>query len=62
MTTDDVMKFFGSARNMNRVIGLSTSSMRNWKDRGYIPIETQLRIEELTGGKLRANLRHSKVK
>lgn len=58
MRISDVMEYFGSARSMARRIGISHSSMKNWRDRGYIPIETQVRIERLTEGQLKADLEH----
>lgn len=58
MKIEDVMVYFGSARGMERQIGISHSSMTNWRERGYIPIETQLRIQRLTEGMLQADLSH----
>lgn len=58
MTIDEVYNFFGSARGMERKIGISHASMKNWRDRGYIPIETQVRIQQLTEDMLKADLSH----
>jgi hypothetical protein len=58
MKIDDVMNYFSSARGMERQIGISHASMKNWRDRGYIPIETQLRIQRLTEDALKADLSH----
>jgi len=58
MKIEDVMDYFGSARNMEKLIKISHSSVKNWRDRGYIPIETQVRIERLTEGQLTADLSH----
>lgn len=60
MKIEDVMMYFGSARKMQKKIGLSHSSMTNWRGRGYIPIETQVRIEHLTNSELKADLAHCK--
>lgn len=58
MKIEDVMVYFGSARNMERKIRISHSSMTNWRERGYIPIETQVRIQRLTEDMLKADLSH----
>jgi DNA-binding transcriptional regulator Cro len=58
MKIEDVMMYFGSARGMERKIGISHASMKNWRDRGYIPIETQVRIQRLTEDALMADLSH----
>ena len=58
MTIEEVYNFFGSARGMERKIGISHASMKNWRDRGYIPIETQVRIQLLTEEALKADLSH----
>ncbi len=58
MTIDEVYNFFGSARGMERKIGISHASMKNWRVRGYIPIETQVRIQQLTEDMLKADLSH----
>jgi len=58
MKIEDVMVYFGSARGMERQIGISHASMTNWRERGYIPIETQVRIQRLTEDMLKADLSH----
>lgn len=58
MKIEDVLMYFGTARNMERKIRISHSSMTNWRERGYIPIETQVRIQRLTQDALKADLLH----
>ncbi len=58
MTIEDVFMYFGSGYRMRKSIGIHHTTMTNWRERGYIPIETQIRIERLTEGKLKADLSH----
>lgn len=60
MTIDEVVKYYGSAHKMELKHGLSHHNVKSWKKKGYIPIQTQVRIEKLTDGELRANLEHCK--
>ncbi len=61
MLIDDVYKYCGDCvREINRKFGFSENSPRNWKRRGYIPIVSQLRIEYLSNGALKADLSHCK--
>lgn len=60
MTIDEVYKYFGSGYQMKLKIGLTHANILRWRKRGYIPIETQLRIENLTNGDLKASLSHCK--
>lgn len=56
MKIEDVLRFFGSGWKMTQKIGMATQNIKNWKKRGFIPISTQVKIEKLTQGKLRASL------
>ncbi len=56
MTIDEVEKYYESAWKMQYKHGLSHNNMANWKRLGYVPILTQLKIEGLTDGVLKASL------
>ncbi len=58
MHIDDVLKYCGNIYQVHKQFGFSENTPRNWKARGYIPIVTQLRIEHLTKGALKADLSH----
>ena len=58
MTLDEVIKYYGSGYNMQKIHGLSHTSLSNRKKYGYIPILMQIKIERLTKGKLKASLNH----
>lgn len=54
MDIDNVIKHFGSQVAVAHAIGVTQPTISNWKSRGSIPKLQQLRIEHITGGKLRA--------
>ena len=58
MTFDEVKNHFGTAYRFKVLTGMSHSNFKQWSERGYIPIETQLKIEMLTKGLLKADLSH----
>ena len=60
MTINEVLTFYKNAWGMRVATGLSHTNVPNWKRRGYIPIQTQLRIQVLSDGKLIADLKDCK--
>lgn len=56
MTLTDVRKFFGSSYNFNVQTGWSHSCYNTWAKKGYIPIKSQIKLQELTMGELKASL------
>lgn len=56
MTIEEVLKYYGSAYRFGKVTGMSHANVSNWKKNGFIPIETQIKIEALTNGALKARL------
>ncbi len=56
MTLDDLKKEFGNSYKFSMRTGLSHVNWVHWNKYGYIPIESQLKIEQATDGLLRANL------
>ena len=56
MTIDEVLEYYGTAHRMERKHGLSHNNINNWRKYGYIPITTQMKIERLTEGDLKASL------
>ena len=57
MTLDEVKKYFGnSCYGFSKKTGMNHANYSNWEARGFIPIKTQLRLELLTNGALKADL------
>lgn len=59
MTIDDVLKHYGSIYRFCKETGMSHNSYYNWRERGYIPIVSQMKLERLTSAVLKANLSHT---
>ena len=56
MTLDDIKSFFGTSYNFHLATGWSHSCYNTWMKKGYIPIKSQIKLEEFTMGKLKASL------
>jgi len=54
MTLDDLIKFYGSGYQFELQTKMSHANFVYWRKKGYVPILTQLRIEALTKGALKA--------
>lgn len=54
MTIDEVEAYFKTGYYLRKKTGLSAGSISNWKKIGYIPLHTQIKIEALTNGDLKA--------
>lgn len=59
MTLDDIALFFGSSYNFSKVTGMAHTNFISWRKKGYVPILSQNRIEQLTDGKLKADFEHA---
>lgn len=62
MTLDDLKEYFKSKLQFEKQTGLKRQNWHAWLKRGYIPLVSQKRIEELTQGNLKANFDHIKLK
>lgn len=59
MTIDDLKRYFGTSYRFNALTGMSASNYMNWENYGYIPFISQVKIQRLTKGALKADLKHS---
>lgn len=55
MFLNDVYDYFGSPTEVKDKTGITRNAQRRWVANGYIPKESQLRIEEATNGALKAS-------
>ena len=55
-----VLKYYKSFYFFNKQTGMSGSSLFNWVKWGYVPYESQIRIQKFTDGILTADWDHSK--
>lgn len=58
MTIDDIKNYFGTGYRFSKMTGMSHSTWTNWMNKGCIPIESQVKVQKITQGKLKADLRH----
>jgi len=56
MNIKDLEGRYKNAYEFERETKMSHNNWTNWKEKGYIPILSQLRIEKLTGGDFVASL------
>lgn len=56
MTPNDVLKYFKSAYYFNKKTGMAHTSLYNWLRDGFIPLQSQKKISDLTNGKLKIDL------
>ena len=62
MTLEDIKKEFGEQPyGFYKKTGMHHNSYRNWLTKGYVPIKTQIALERLTQGRLKASLEDLKV-
>jgi hypothetical protein len=61
MILDEVIAFYGTSYNFQKITKMSHDNYRVWKRKGYIPILTQFKLEELSRGKLKADYKHGEA-
>ena len=53
MTPDDVLKKYGSQYNFHKETGMSHRSLGHWLKWGYVPENSQYKLERITKGELK---------
>lgn len=61
MTLDEVLKYYENAYRMQMITNIARTNVNHWRKIGYIPITAQFRIEKLTNGQLKANIKDCDV-
>ena len=62
MTLEEIRKYFVTGYKFSQITGMTHTNFTNWKRKGYVPILTQNRIEQITGGQLKADFKHAEKK
>lgn len=62
MTPDQVIKHFGTQAAAAEALGIGQPAVSNWVARGVVPSVSQLKLEMVTGGKLKADKKILSVK
>lgn len=60
MTFEELKKYYGTAVEMTRALGIGINAPQYWKKHGYIPYSAQLLIEKKTNGRFTAQEQHGK--
>lgn len=55
MKPKEVKKYFKSLYRFNKETGMSASTLGNWIRWGFVPVTSQLKIERITNGALKAD-------
>lgn len=56
MTIEEAIAEIGSQRDLYKRLKIHRQSITQWKKQGFIPYKHQIKIQELTGGKLTATI------
>jgi hypothetical protein len=55
MTPNDVLKKYGSQYNFQKETGMSHTSLGNWIKWGFVPEQSQYKLERITDGELKSS-------
>jgi hypothetical protein len=58
MTLNEIKAYFGSSYQFNLKTKMNHRNYKNWAVKGFVPIKTQIKLEEFTNGELKADLLH----
>ena len=61
MTVKEVLAHYGNAYHFGLQSGMSHTNIVRWNRIGYIPIESQFRLQHATNGELKASMKDSRV-
>jgi len=53
MTPEDVRTYYGNSYQFMKKTGMSDATFRNWMKWGFVPEESQYKLERLTKGELK---------
>jgi hypothetical protein len=60
MTINELINSYKSSYAFHKQTGMAPHSYLNWIKWGYIPIVSQHKLEELSGGMLKADFKHAR--
>lgn len=56
MTVSDVIAYYKTPTNFSKQCNISRGALYEWKQKAYIPYKSQLKLERLTEGLLKADI------
>ena len=54
MTPKQIRKYYKNTCRFHEATGMSSSTLLNWIEWGYVPLKAQVKLETLTNGDLKA--------
>jgi hypothetical protein len=54
MNPEDIKKHYKTGYTFHKLTGMSAMSYWNWLKWGYVPFESQMKLQKLTQGQLKA--------
>lgn len=60
MTYEELKNYYKTGYRFHKGTGMSQNSFLNWRRKGFIPIESQIKIQNITNFDLKANIDHIK--
>lgn len=60
MTPQEVLDYYKSYHYFHKHTGMSASSLLNWVRWGYVPLLSQIKIEKISKGALKAEWPHDR--
>jgi len=60
MTVEELKDYYKTGYRFEKSTKMTGNSFLNWMKWGYIPIESQFKIENYTDGQLRADIKHAR--
>jgi len=58
MTPQQVWDYYGNSYRFMKKTGMSDATLRNWMKWGFVPIESQFKLERITNGELMHDITH----
>jgi hypothetical protein len=58
MTPKEVKKYYKSQYNFREQTGMSAATLGNWLKWDFVPLKSQVKLEALTNGALKAEWHH----
>lgn len=62
MKPKDIKRYYKTGYRFNKETGMSAATLGNWLKWGYVPISSQLFVERVTDGALKADWENKDVK
>ena len=60
MNLGEIKDYFENSLNFEKVTGMSSANFVNWRRKGFVPLGSQLFLEDFTNGKLKASIAQEK--